>query len=119
MTNNNQLAKDLPNIETKSDTKLLSLIIGGLAVLIMLAVIGIIVGVRLLINSRQNRPVTTPVSQQPTPTPTITQISKYASDSAVMKLKNDLSNLGSQIDSTDYFETQILPPSLDSQIKIE
>lgn len=109
----------IPPVETKGDTKLLTYIVIALGALVVLAVIGIIVGINLLLNSRIKPVTPPPVKEEITPTPTPQANYKYASEAAVIKLKNDLKKLNAQIGSTDYFETEILPPSLDSEIKIE
>jgi len=98
---------------------LLYIIAGALVVLIIMAVIGVVVGTALIVNFQRNlKPVAT-TKVEPTPTLTPLPGKKYASDSAVVKLRDELIKLRTEIDTMDYFEAQIVPPSLDSKIRIE
>ncbi len=44
--------------------------------------------------------------------------SKFATDAGVLKLRDDLKTLMGRIDSVDFFESEISPPSLDLNIAI-
>lgn len=58
----------------------------------------------------------------PSPTPIITEAttrssSPYATDSAVLKIEEDLKNLDQELQSTDLKEAGLNPPVLDMEVK--
>lgn len=90
----------------------------GLMFAVVLALI--IIGVNLIINSSKNltqAPAPAPVVEAPTPT--VTFHSKFATDSGVLKLQTDLTQLQSDIDTVDLFEPQLASPNLDLKISIQ
>jgi len=96
----------------------LPLIIGGAIVLLLLIlIIGISVGLALIKSAFQYTPP--PIVTQ-APVITIAPVSsKYATDSGVLKLRDDLKTISQSIDSVDLFEPQINPPALDLSISIK
>lgn len=61
---------------------------------------------------------------QPSPTPTpVTAVSPipkspYATDSAILLIKDELKNLEKNLDSLDLKESQLLPPALDFEVEL-
>lgn len=60
----------------------------------------------------------TPVS---TPTPIATSLPKslYATDSAILQIKNDLKDLEKNLNTMKFQESQLLPPALDFKVEFE
>jgi len=52
-----------------------------------------------------------------TPTPTLGNYSLYASDSAILKIEEELKEIETELDFTDLKETKLNPPPLDWEIK--
>lgn len=92
----------------------------GLGILVILAAVaGVALGAALILRyERRALPPTPEVTQSARSTPS-SPLSKFATDSAILKLREDITSLQKEITSMDYFEAQIAPPALDSNIKIE
>jgi hypothetical protein len=100
-------------------TKKMLFIAGGMfALLLVLLIVG------LIVKSVSSRPVAkvilpTPViTSLPTPA-TLTNPSKYATDSAVLKLEQNLKDNETKLNSLDIKESNLYPPQLDFDIKFE
>ncbi len=94
--------------------------LGILLLLLLAAVCGIVLASVLIVRYQQRNlpptPISTPSGQvAPPPGP----VSKFATDAAVLKKREELKGLLNEIDTTDYFEAQISPPSVNANIKIE
>ena len=110
-----------PEVPKKKLSPLLIAGIAGAVFIVLLAIIGIIVGLSIIRNST---PVTPTPSETPTPIPSVIEIvpvqnPKYASDSAFLKLRDDLKSLNQQIGTANFFEPEIAPPSINLKIQIE
>lgn len=97
------------------------LIGGGIIFLVLLAIVGIIVGLSFL-KAAPNTPLL--ITQTPTPVPTIIEVisnpnPKFASDSGFLKMRDDLKSLNAEIGSANFFEPEISPPNIDLNLKIE
>lgn len=91
----------------------------GLVFLVLVALI--IIAANLVISSAKNLPkaeTSTKVETLTPVTPTPKPISKFATDSAVLSLAENISKLRTDIDSVDLFESQLVPPSLDLSISV-
>ncbi len=95
-------------------------ITGAVGLLFAVVLALIIIGVNMIISSSKNvnlnQPQPPPETAQPAAVPP--KISKFATDSAVLGLRDGLAKLRSDIDSNDPFEPQLAPPSLDLGISI-
>ena len=64
-----------------------------------------------------------PASSLPTPTPSLTPTpeianpSFYATDSAILKIEEDVKKIEEELDSVDIKEKDLIPPALDWEIK--
>lgn len=86
--------------------------------LIIIVFIGISVGIAIIRSAFQYTPP--PPATPPAPEVTIKPAGgKYASDSGVLKLRDDLKTIRQAIDSIDLIEPQIAPPALDLNINIK
>ncbi len=96
------------------------LIAGIVGLMFALVLSLLIIGINLIINSAKNissPPPPTPVIEAPTPTAVFQ--SKFATDAGVLKLRDDLTKLQTDIDSVDLFEPQLASPNLDLKISIQ
>ncbi len=96
-------------------------LIGGFVVLILFAIIGIVVGLSILRSPQTTTPQETPT---PTPVPTVIEIitnqnPKYASDSALINLRDQLRNLSAEIGGANFFEPEISAPNIDLNLEIK
>ncbi len=87
------------------------------ALLALITIVSVITTVLIL-----KKPASTPeTSPQPTiiitPTPVPTP-SKFATDAGILKIQADLKLLLGKIDSVDFFQTEITPPNLDLNIRV-
>lgn len=95
-------------------------ILAGVVITMIILVIALIIfGVNLLVNSLKPISINTPapiVNEQPV---IISKtVSKFATDAGVLKLREDINKLRSDIDSVDIFEPQLSPPNIDLNIAI-
>lgn len=96
-------------------------VISGVIGLLFTIVIGlIIVGANLLVSSANNFNLR-PQTVKPPEEQAVTSLkkSRFATDSAVLKLRGDILKIRTDIDSVDLFETQITPPNIDLNISIQ
>lgn len=112
----------VPEPTKKFDFKLLA-IIAGVILLVLGIITGIIVGLSLVLGRQNITPNPTPIPTAPA-TPTIVDIfphanPKYASDSALLEIKENLQSLNQQISTANFFEPEISPPNLDLAIEIK
>ncbi len=97
-------------------------VIAGTVIIILIAFIGILAGISIL---KRPAPMQTLITPVPTiiPTTTITIVpntnSKYASDAAFLKLREDLKTLNQEIGTVNFFEPEISPPNIDLNIQIK
>ncbi len=94
-------------------------IIGGAIVaFLLIIIIGVIVGASIIGSLFHYTPAPPP----PPPPPEVTVkpiISRFASDSAILDLRDQLKTISKSIDSVDLIEPQISPPALDLNINIK
>ena len=63
-----------------------------------------------------------PGATQPSPTPIselTTTPSAYATDSAILRIKNNLQEIEKELGATDLYESGLLPPVLDMKVEFE
>lgn len=95
---------------------------GPLIVILIITILFVLalgIGMALVIFSRKNTPLPPlPVTEQTTPvTPTL-RLGKFASDSAAMKLRGDVSAFVDETDRIDLLEPQLAPPNVDLNLNI-
>lgn len=91
---------------------------GSLLILVIIIIVGITVGIAVIKSAFQFS--STPQATIKAPEVTIKPVSsKYASDSAVLKLNEDLKIIRQSIDTVDLMEPQINTPALDLNINIK
>jgi hypothetical protein len=106
--------------QKKQNNYILWLITGVIGLMFTLVVALIIVGVNLITrNNTSTISTPTPTIVEEQPITTIVSKSKFATDAGVLKLREDLTKLRSDIDTTDLFETQLSPPNIDLNITIQ
>ncbi len=75
-----------------------------------------------LFGKKQNRPVLlpspSPISVTPAPN-VILNASRYATDSGVLKIEDDLKNFQKQLDTSDVKQTDLSAPNLDFNINFQ
>lgn len=101
------------------DKKLLILAIVAIVILLTTTIAAVTATVIVL---RQKAPAPAPVTSTPESAPITTppsQPSKFATDTGLLKLRDDIKNLSGRVDSVDLFEPEITPPNLDLNIKIQ
>lgn len=117
---NENIPIDPPPPIIKPKTNLLPLYIaGGIIVFILITAVLLVMGLSLI-----KKAVPVPIAPKPTPpAPPVESVTptnpKYASDSALLKLRDDAKNLGTQIDSVDLFEPQLSSPNIDLNLNIK
>lgn len=80
----------------------------------------ILVLVIFLYSRITKQPITTSLGEpviSPTPTPEIFVPSKWAGDEEVLSIESNILNLEKDLESVDLREPQLLPPSLDMEVK--
>lgn len=113
-----QSFEEIPIQKEKGEEKYRTIFIFGLS---FFALIVLLIILSLLIP----KPVQlSKIAPTPSPTPTpveekITSPSAYATDSAVLKIEQDLKNIDQNLQSTDLKETGLNPPLLDWEVKFE
>lgn len=118
----NQEQSPVPVTPVKKPFPIKILAIGaGVFVIILMALVGIIVAISLLRAPVQVQPE---IKITPTPVLEIVEIfptanPKYASDSALLEIRENLKVLNQQIGSANFFEPEISPPSIDLNIEIK
>ena len=96
-------------------------ILGGITgVLVLTVIILLVVGANMIFNAAKNinfnPPPPAPKAEEFVAPPP--KVSKFATDSGILKIRGDLVKLRSDIDSVDIFEPQLSPPNIDLNIKI-
>lgn len=105
-------------MEQKSKNWLPLAIGASLVVLVIIIIVGITVGIAVIKSAWQFS--STPQTITKAPEITIKPISsKYATDSAILKLNEDLKAIRQSVDSVDLTEPQINTPALDLNINIK
>lgn len=111
------VSQQMPTV-SQGVPKSMLLIIVAVVLVLMVVVTGVLIGVALILSSTKNTPAPVPtVIEQPI-TPPAAKVSKFASDSGLLKIRDDLKTWQTKIDTMDLFEQQITPPSLDLNISI-
>lgn len=108
-----------PTTPAPQKNNLVWFIVGGIAAFLIIVFTGVIVGVTL-IQRAIPKPIATPPEQTSVP-PVITApiTPRWATDAGVLKIRDDLRTLQGKIDTIDFFEPQISPPSIDLGISIK
>lgn len=101
-----------------NDKKNLVIILVVVVFILMVVVTGVLIGVAMILSASKSTPAPVPAPVVQTITPPTAQVSKFASDSGLLKIRDDLKTLQSKIDTMDLFEQQITPPTLDLNISI-
>jgi hypothetical protein len=94
----------------------------GLATAILLFLLLLLLLVLLVLSQKPPKPVSLPIPPTPTPTPfeeKIASPSAYATDSAILKIEQDLKTLDQDLQLTDLKETSLNPPALDWEVEFE
>lgn len=114
-------APETETVTTKSapQSRAIYFLIGLLVILITAALAGIILGSSLILKYQQNTLPPAPVPLQASPSAVPEGIKKHASDSAALKVKEDVKTLQSEINSMDYFQAELSPPVIDPNIQIQ
>lgn len=112
-TQETMVSKSGPNLK-------LIAIISAVVLIVIIAFIGILAGLSMLRRPLPVTPLPTPV---PTPIPSEIEViqkanPKYASDSALLDLKNNLKELSKQIGMANFFEPELSSPNIDLKIEI-
>jgi hypothetical protein len=83
-----------------------------------LVIAGVLFGVALILSN--SKPVPAPIvnTVEELPVTPPVKISRFASDSGILKLQKDLKDIQTKIDTMDLFESQITPPVFDLNIAI-
>lgn len=108
----------IPTPVTPVPKNWLPLAIGAvIIVLLLILIVGISAGIALIKSAFQATPSPAP---RPAPVVTIAPVSnRFATDSGVLKLRDDLKAISQSIDAVDLMEPQINPPALDLSINIK
>ena len=94
-------------------------IAAGIFVFVVIVFFLVWFGVRLILNSLQPAPTPAPLAPTaPVETPPPVT-SPYATDSAVLRLKDKTNALKEKVSTTDFFEAKISLPSLDQSMNIK
>lgn len=101
------------------------ILIGGLVVLILSTLVGVIIALYTLLSHKpssvgqnQDPQSLSDPKNQPPPPSSQTGMPKFASDPAVLQLREDVQNFRKDVDNADYYQIQIAPPVLDTNIQI-
>lgn len=101
-----------------NNNKTLIVIIITIVFFILLVATGVLIGFAMILSATKPTPApVAPVVEQPINIPTVI-VSKFATDAGIIKLKDDLKNTQTKIDTMDLFEQQITPPVFDLNISI-
>lgn len=101
-------------VETKKSKKLKTIALGGASFLFL---VGIILG--LALNNPKERVTITPTGTPPSIVPQPTREkrpSKYATNSALLKIESDVVSQKDTLEKTDFSEPQLSYPLIDLQI---
>ena len=108
--------ENMPVGQEEKTTFVFAGIFGGLLVLLLAAAI--------FLSFQQGQPATK-IETKPTPTPTpefkeeIIPPSPYATDTAILKMEEEIKNLDQQLTSADLKESGLNPPILEMKIQFE
>lgn len=91
---------------------------GSLIILIVIVIVGIWVGIVVIKSSFQSSSAPQTITKAPDVTIKPTS-NKYATDSGILKLGEDLKTIRQFVDSVDLMEPQINTPALDLNINIK
>lgn len=107
-----------PVVKPKKDATTL-IIIGAIVFLVFVILATLIIGFTLL--TRPHTPVVPPPPPTAQPTAPINPqpSSKFASDSALLKIRDNLKAIRTSVDSLDLFDAQISPPDIDTNIHVK
>lgn len=107
------------NLPSQPNKNWLPWVVGAaILVLVIIIFVGVSVGIAIIKSAFQFTPP--PPVTPPAPQVSIKPVSgKYASDSGVLKLRDDLKTIRQSIDSVDLMEPQINTPALDLSINIK
>ena len=85
-----------------------------------LVVFVLVLSAVLVLELAKKKPETTtqPTEPPPAPTETLSRLhSRWATDSGVLKLEEDLKNLSEELKNVDLKESQLSPPVLDMDVE--
>lgn len=94
---------------------ILGIVIGTLVLITIIAITSTI----LVLSNRSVPPPAPPPTVTTTPTPIPVIPTKYSTDSAILKLRDDLKSLMAKTDTVDLVEPEIAPPNLELNLKIQ
>lgn len=92
--------------------------------LVASGIIFLILTLLMIILNLNKKTASLPVAPTPAPTPTpaegaILNPSAYATDSAILKIEEEIKTMGKEIQSTDLKESQFNPPILDMDVNLK
>ena len=114
-----QISKEEIIAKTKSQSLFLWVLVGAVGALLVIVILLIVVGINLITRSNENTNIPVTITPTEAPPAVILPPSKFATDPAVLKFRDDLNTLRTDLDAIDLFETQLSPPSLDLKISIQ
>lgn len=87
--------------------------------MLSLPILILVLVIFLFARIQKQLPTTTTGGEVPTPTPTpeVFVPSKWAGDEEVLGIESNILNLEKDLESVDLKELQLLPPSLDMEVK--
>lgn len=107
-----------PVVKPKRDMTIF-FIAGGVIIFLIIIIVFLILGLSLLRRPKSASNTTAPTVTTPPPAPAPPPPpGKFASDSAILKIRDEMKAVKVSIDSMDLFDAQIAPPNLDFSIKI-
>lgn len=108
-----------PPVVTPGRNKTVLIIIFSTVLFLAIVAVGLYVGFSLISKPAKITPI--PIVEPPPPPAQIIPAvpSKFASDSALLKIREDLKKTQGDIDTVDLFDAQISPPSIDLGIQIQ
>lgn len=108
----------VPAIPSQEEKAKRQIILAGAAVVLIVTIVLLLL--LFLTSSKPGEQIFLPVVPSPTPIASETNIrpsSPYATDSAILKIEEDLKNLDQELQRTDLKEAGLNPPILDLEVK--
>lgn len=108
-----------PPVSAPKKSKMPYLIIAGVVIFILIIITGLIVGFSLIAKPVKTKPI--PIdTPPPSPVVIVPKVpSKFATDSGLLKIRDELKKTQGDIDTVDLYDAQISPPNIDLGIQIQ
>ncbi|MCL4390406.1 MAG: hypothetical protein M1484_03130 [Patescibacteria group bacterium] len=105
----------------KPKRNLIPLLVAFLAVgTLLIVIVGVSAGITMIERAMQQAALQPSQTVAPAPVVNVTPVSsKYATDSGVLQLRDQLQTISDAIDAVDLIEPQIAPPALDLNLNIK